>query len=65
MIIFLTSELRNVFKRGEGRKREREVVAEAGFNPLGYLLLRVNATSRHLPPPLISGVGISYNAPYI
>jgi hypothetical protein len=47
MIIFFTS--RNVFKKwGEG-KGEREVMAEAGFTPLGYLLLRVNAISRHFP----------------
>ena len=62
MIIFFTS--RNVFKKWGKRKREREVMAEAGFAPLGYLLLRVNAISRHLPLLVISGLEFYYNLQY-
>jgi len=62
MIIFFTS--RNVFKKWGERKREREVMAEAGFAPLGYLLLRVNAISRHLPLLVISGLEFYYNLQY-
>jgi hypothetical protein len=62
MIIFFTS--RNVFKKWEERARGREVVAEAGFTPLGYLLLRVNATSRYFLSLRISGVELSYNPLY-
>ena len=62
MIIFFTS--RNVFKKWGERKREREVMAEAGFAPLGYLLLRVNATSLHLPLLVISGLEFYYNLQY-
>jgi hypothetical protein len=51
-------------KREREADREREVVAEAGFTPLGYLLLRVNATSRYFLLLLISGVELSYNLPY-
>jgi hypothetical protein len=67
MIIFFTS--RNVFKKWEERERERErargreVMAETGFTPLGYLLLQVNATSRYFLLLLVSGVGLSYNLP--
>jgi hypothetical protein len=46
------------------RERGREVMAEAGFTPLGYLLLQVNATSRYFLLFLISGVELSYNLPY-
>ena len=62
MIIFFTS--RNVFKKWGERKREREVMAEAGFAPLGYLLLRVNAISRHLPLLVISRLEFYYNLQY-
>lgn len=62
MIIFFTS--RNVFKKWGERKREREVMAEAGFAPLGYLLLRVNAIPRHLPLLVISGLEFYYNLQY-
>jgi hypothetical protein len=41
------------------------VVAEAGFTPLGYLLLRVNATSRYFLLLPIPGVELSYNLPYV
>jgi hypothetical protein len=49
---------------GRERERGREVMAEAGFTPLGYLLLQVNATSRYFLLLLISGVELSYNLPY-
>jgi hypothetical protein len=51
-------------KRERERERGREVMAEAGFTPLGYLLLQVNATSTYFLLLLISGVELSYNLPY-